>query len=1105
MKYALLTATLLLFILTSCKNDSSEQRILVFSKTSGFRHESIGVGKLALIELGKQHGFAVDTIEDASLFTEENLKRYKAVVFLSTTGNILDELQQADFKRYIEAGGGFVGIHAAADTEYEWHWYGKLVGAYFKSHPQIQEAKLKKVRAFGPNTLPDEWTVTDEWYNYKNISDKINVIYNLDETSYKGGDNGENHPIAWYHEFAGGRSFYTGLGHTNESYSDPKFLEHVLQGIQYAMGDNVKLDYSKVKTQRSIEENRFTKTVLDFNLNEPTEMTLLPSGKILFIERKGDVKLYDPAIGKVSVINTIKTFTTFEDGLLGLAADPDFANNNFVYIYYSHPEKSANILSRFVFKDNKLDISSEKEILEVATQREKCCHTGGSLQFGEDRVLFISTGDNTSPFESEGFSPSDEQPGRSAFDAQKSSSNTNDLRGKILRIIVHEDGTYEIPKGNLFPQGEEKTRPEIYVMGNRNPYRISVDPRTGYLYWGEVGPDAGKDVPERGPRGYDEINQAREAGFYGWPYFIGDNYAYTRYDFKNKRSLEKWNPEKPTNESPNNTGKRELPPAKPAFIWYPYDKSEEFPMMKDGARNAMAGPFYYSENYKGAKTAFPAYFDGKLLAYDWMRNWMFLVTMDDQGDIYDLEPFMPNTKFNNVIDMAYGPDGRLYMLEYGTAWFKQNMDARLVRIDYNAGNRPPVVQLAADKVAGAVPLEVNFTAKGTVDYDGDKLDYLFEIADTKKTSPDGNFKYTFDKPGIYNVTLTVRDSKDASGKAQVKIIAGNEVPQVDIEVTDGNKTFFFPGARVGYKVKVSDLEDGTSEDGAITDDGVTVTFDYLQGFDITTMAQGHQKSVVEMPGKRLIDQSDCKSCHLIDQRSAGPSYKEVALKYKNEQDAVNRLAAKIIKGGSGVWGNVEMAAHPQITTDDARKMVEYILTLDKAEEIKLLPLKGTVVPGDEKEGAYLINASYVDKGAGEIPSLSAANSLVLRAAFLRADHASEVHNARVISTNGRVSFGDVKHNGYAAFKQIDLTGIRSATVSGFIRGQDQVGGKVELRLDAPDGKLWGSAELTGPGLKEDTMKLAAETGMHDVYVIFINPEAGDKTLYYFGGVRFLNR
>lgn len=1105
MRFALLTVTLLLFILTSCKKETTEQRVLVFSKTNGFRHESIGPGKTALIELGKQHGFVVDTTEDASHFNEENLKRYKAVVFLSTTQNVLDELQQADFKRYIEAGGGFVGIHAAADTEYEWHWYGKLVGAYFKSHPKVQEAKLRKVRAFGPNTLPDEWVHTDEWYNYKNISEDINVIYNLDETSYEGGENGEKHPIAWYHEFAGGRSFYTGLGHTNEAYSDQRFLDHVLQGIQYAMGDDIELDYDKVRTQRAIEENRFSKTVLDFNLNEPTEMTMLSDGKILFIERKGDVKLYDPSIRKVSVVNTIKTWTKYEDGLIGLTADPDFSSNNFVYLFYSHPERSANVLSRFVFEENKLDLSSEKEILEVPTQRDKCCHTGGSLQFGADRILFISTGDNTSPFESDGFSPSDEQPGREAFDAQKSSSNTNDLRGKILRIIVNEDGTYEIPEGNLFPPDEEKTRPEIYVMGNRNPYRISVDSRTGYLYWGEVGPDAGNDVAGRGPRGYDEINQAREAGFFGWPYFIGDNYAYSRYDFARKRSLKKWDPEKPVNESPNNTGKRELPPAKPAFIWYPYDKSDEFPMVKDGGRNAMAGPIFYSEDYKGTKSAFPSYFDGKLLAYDWMRNWMFLVTMDDEGDIYDLEPFMPNTKFNNVIDMTYGPDGRLFMLEYGTAWFKQNMDARLVRIDYNGGNRPPVVQLTADKLTGSVPLEVNFTAKGTIDYDNDKMDYLLEVGNKKQTSSDGNFKFVFDEAGIYNVTLTVRDSKDASGKSQVKIIAGNETPQVSIEVIEGNKTFFFPGTPLSYAVTVTDHEDGSSETGAIKDDDVTVTFDYLKGFDITSMAQGHQRAIIEMPGKRLIDQSDCKSCHLIDQKSAGPSYKDVALRYKNEQDAVARLAEKIIKGGAGEWGTIEMAAHPQITTDDARKMVEYILTLDNAEEIESLPLKGKVTPGNEEDGAYLINASYIDKGAGEIPSLSAANTKILRSAFLRPDHASEFRDARVINANGQVALENVRHNGYAAFKQIDLTGIRSATVSGFIRGTDQVGGKVELRLDSPDGEVWGSAELKGQGLREETIRLTTETGMRDLYVIFLNSEAGDKTLYYFGGVRFRNR
>lgn len=1104
MKYSLICFLALFLVVASCSREEKEPRVLVFSKTTGYRHESIEPGKIALIELGKQNGFAVDTTEDASLFTEDNLKRYGAVVFLSTTQDVLNEIQQADFKRFIEAGGGFVGIHAAADTEYEWPWYGRLVGAYFKSHPQIQEASLNKVRAFGPNTLPDKWVRTDEWYNYKNISKNINVIYSLDESTYKGGENGENHPIAWYQEFEGGRSFYTGLGHTDESFSDPQFLDHLLQGIRYALGEDVKLNYDKVKTKRAIEDNRFTKTVLDFNLNEPTEMAILPDNKIIFIERKGDVKLYDPSIGKVSVVNTIKTWTKYEDGLIGLAADPDFAKNNYIYLFYSHPERSSNVLSRFVFKDNKIDLTSEKEILDVPTQRDKCCHTGGSLQFAKDHILFISTGDNTSPFESDGFSPSDERPGRSAFDAQKSSSNTNDLRGKILRIKINPDGTYDIPEGNLFPPGEEKTRPEIYVMGNRNPYRISVDSRTGYLYWGEVGPDAGKDIPERGPRGYDEINQARKAGFFGWPYFIGDNFPYARFDFAAGKPGEKWDPAKPLNRSPNNTGKVELPPAQPAYIYYPYEKSDKFPMLKDGGRNAMAGPVYYSDKYKGVKTAFPDYYDGKLLIYDWMRNWMFHVTMDEEGDMVDMEPFMAGTKFNNIIDMEYGPDGRLYMLEYGTAWFKQNMDARLIRIDYNGGNRPPVVQLAADKLAGAVPLEVNFTAEGTIDYDNDQLQYMLEVGDKKQTAQNGKFKFTFETPGIYNVTLTAKDSKDATGKAQLKIIAGNETPEVSVRVTKGNQTFYFPGEPVGYAVTVSDREDGTSTEGKITASDVTVTFDYLKGFDMTSIAQGHQRSIVEMPGKALMDASDCKSCHLVDQKSAGPSYADIAKRYKNNPDAVNLLADKIIRGGSGQWGTIEMAAHPQISVEDARQMVAYIMTLDQ-NKVKSLPLEGVVTPGKETEGAYLLNASYADKGAGEIPSLSAANTHVLRAPVLSPNHATELNVARAMAVNGRHALENIKHNAHALFAKIDLTGIKSATAIGFIRGADQPGGDVELRIDAPDGKLWGTGKISGAGMIESPIKLTAESGIHDIYVIFKNSEAGDKTLYYFGGVRLQNK
>ncbi|HMR58402.1 MAG TPA: PQQ-dependent sugar dehydrogenase, partial [Cyclobacteriaceae bacterium] len=398
-----------------------------------------------------------------------------------------------------------------------------------------------------------------------------------------------------------------------------------------------------------------------------------------------------------------------------------------MYIFYSHPEKSANILSRFVFDGKKVDQASEIQMLEVVTQRETCCHTGGSLTFGPDGNLFISTGDNTSPFESDGFSPADERPNRAPFDAQGSSSNTNDLRGKILRITPQPDGSYTIPQGNLFPKGEDKTRPEIYVMGNRNPYRISVDKKTGFLYWGEVGPDAGNDGPERGPRGYDEVNQAQKAGYFGWPLFVGGNYAYAKYDFEKKTVGNRHDPVKPINTSPNNTGKTELPPVSAPFIWYPYDASPDFPLMKTGGRNAMAGPVYYAEDYKGKPGAYPDYFDGKLIIYDWMRNWIHLVTMNEKGEIMDIEPFIPNMPFNNISDMAFGPDGKLYTLEYGTQWFKQNTDARLSRIDFNGGNRPPQVVVQSSKISGALPVEGIVSAKGTVDPDGDALSFEMEL------------------------------------------------------------------------------------------------------------------------------------------------------------------------------------------------------------------------------------------------------------------------------------------------------------------------------------------------------------------------------------------
>ena len=213
--------------------------VLIFSETKGFRHESIPHGITAIKKLGEANKFQVDTTSNSALFTDGNLKNYKAVIFLSTTGDVLNNEQQEAFQRYIRNGGGFVGIHAAADTEYDWPWYNELVGAYFLSHPKQQTATIQVVDQSHPatNMLPAQWKRYDEWYNYKNIVNGLNILCKLDESTYSGGQNGSDHPFAWYREFDGGRSFYTGAGHTNESYTETLFLQHVLGGIKYAMGE----------------------------------------------------------------------------------------------------------------------------------------------------------------------------------------------------------------------------------------------------------------------------------------------------------------------------------------------------------------------------------------------------------------------------------------------------------------------------------------------------------------------------------------------------------------------------------------------------------------------------------------------------------------------------------------------------------------------------------------------------------------------------------------------------------------------------------------------------------------------------------------------------
>lgn len=214
--------------------------VLVFSKTAGFRHGSIPDGIAAIKKLGAENGFTVTATEDAGTFTDAGLAPYEAVVWLSTTGDVLNGDQQAAFERYIEGGGGYVGIHAASDTEYDWPWYGGLVGAYFNGHPAQQTATVMVNGESNPATasLPKRWERFDEWYNFRSYTGDVRVLARLDEKTYDAGRTamGDFHPIAWCHPYDGGRAFYTGMGHTNASYTEPAFLSHVLGGIQQVAG-----------------------------------------------------------------------------------------------------------------------------------------------------------------------------------------------------------------------------------------------------------------------------------------------------------------------------------------------------------------------------------------------------------------------------------------------------------------------------------------------------------------------------------------------------------------------------------------------------------------------------------------------------------------------------------------------------------------------------------------------------------------------------------------------------------------------------------------------------------------------------------------------------
>jgi cytochrome c len=558
-----------------------------------------------------------------------------------------------------------------------------------------------------------------------------------------------------------------------------------------------------------------------------------------------------------------------------------------------------------------------------------------------------------------------------------------------------------------------------------------------------------------------------------------------------------FDPQKPINESRNNTGLRELPPAQPAFIWYPYGASSDFPQTGAGGRNAMAGPVYYTDMFP-KETRLPDYYNGKLIIYDWIRGWVKAVTMLPNGDFDKMEPFFPQLKVNSLIDMETGPDGKLYLLEYGSGWFTKNPDAGIARIDYNPGNiAPKITAIHVNKTSGLLPFAVKVTAdmKKPVK---DKLTYTWDLGNgTTKQTTAPQLDYSYETAGDYKISVTVKDEPGDTTKSDAaSIYAGNEEPVVSIQQTGGNKSFYLPGRPFTYAVEVKD-NDTSKADPA----NLYVSVEYVEGFDKASSPMGHQQGQATVIGKNLTLSLDCKSCHKEAEKSIGPAFLDVAKKYQKDPNAVSYLTQKIIKGGGGVWGEVAMAAHPALPQNDIGQMVTWILSLgDKAVVKKSLPQSGTIIPdAAQKPGSSLVlSASYTDKGGNNIKALTGSNSLALHGGTMNFSGKEKVQNVTSIAYNGNnLMVLPQANTGWFSTDKVDLSGVASVNIMNAWQVAPKFGFDFEARLDAPDGKLLGKGSLTVPqkgamGAAHVPLVAVTDGKFHQLYFIYKpNPKGAD--------------
>ncbi|MFF3751873.1 ThuA domain-containing protein [Streptomyces sp. NPDC002018] len=810
-------------------SDEPAFRALLFTRAVGYVHGSIPAGIEMFEEEAAENGFEIVQSADPAVFDDEKLKDFDAVVMLQNSGMVWDTDAQRDaMENFVRGGKGVVAIHNTLDMgiEDQFPWWDETIngGVHMPAHsPGVLQGTAKVADRVHPSTkgLPERWERPEEWYNFdRSPRGDVHVLVTADETTYDPGGSamGADHPISWCRDTQGGKVWATAMGHDTPAYGEAFFRDHVIGGLKWAAGDEAGDCGGTVWSG-------YEKVTLDDNTADPMELDVAEDGRVFYVQRDGHVKVFDPEAHSTATAGTLDVYTGGEDGLIGMELDPDFARNGWIYLYHSPAgaTKDINRLSRFTIRGGTLDPASEKKLLDIPAYRDRTFpepgHTGGAVEFGPDGTLYLGVGDDVPPNldpDWQGYAPIDWRAGKEMLDAARTAGNTNDLRGKILRIKPTRSGGYTIPRGNLFKPGTKKTRPEIYAMGFRNPFRFTVDAKTGYVHVSDYGPDRGAPATDRGPEGLVEYNVIKKPGNFGWPFCHGDNQAYAPYNPDTGEVGAKFDCANPANPSPNNTGLTELPDLTRPDLWYGYGTSEEFPEMGSGGSAPMSGPVYHYDDENPSTTKFPAYFEGASFFYEWSRNYVKEIRFDTDEKLLKINDFLSSVTFNKPMDMTFGPDGSLYVLEWGSSFGGGNNDSGLYRVDYVQGQRSPVARATASATNGPLPLDVDFSGEGSTDPDGDALTYAWDFDgdgtyDSGETAP----AHTYTTAGDFTAQLKVTDSTGRSGYANIPVTAGNTAPEVTIDFPVDGKLITF-GDSVPYKVTVTDPEDGPVDCSEVT-------------------------------------------------------------------------------------------------------------------------------------------------------------------------------------------------------------------------------------------------------------------------------------------------